>query len=107
MENLNKEIIIDLTVGKEQLNESYLAQFGTAIELILQRMFGLNDLGFKLRGPTSSVDKFIRTLEKEREYARTFRRLGLDNPSVLNNKWQLDKAVGEFEKATGIKWPLK
>ena len=100
-------IVIDLGVRKDQINESFLSQFGTAIELILKRMFGLNDLDFKLRGPRNSVDKFIRTLEKERDYARTLRRLGLDNPSSLGSKWQLDKAVKEFEKTTGIKWPLK
>lgn len=100
-------IIIDLNVSGDQINETYYAQLGTAIELMLQRMFGLNDLGFKIRGPRNSVDKFIRTLEKERDYARTMRRLGLDNPSIMNNKWQLDKAVKEFERETGIKWPLK
>lgn len=106
MNDLKQEIVIDLTVDKEQLNESYLAQFGTAIELILQRMFGLNDLGFKLRGPQSSVFKFIKTLEQEQRYADALIRSGLGNPSALN-KGQLDNAVRDFEKTTGIKWPLK
>ena len=100
-------IIIDLGVGKDQINESFLRQFGTAVELILKRMFGLNGLDFKLRGSRNSIDKFIDTIRSERDYADTIRRLGLTDSSVLNSKSKLQQAVSEFEKVTGIKWPLK
>ncbi len=100
-------IIIDLSVKKDQINESFLAQFGTAVELLLKRMFGLNDLGFKLRGPKNSVDQFVRTIERERKYAEALKASGLSSASTLNNRSKLEKAVREFEKMSGIKWPLK
>ena len=33
-------IIIDLSVKKSQINESFLRMFGASIELILKKMFG-------------------------------------------------------------------
>tara|TARA_Y100000310_G_scaffold345668_1_gene468016 strand:+ start:6397 stop:6717 length:321 start_codon:yes stop_codon:yes gene_type:complete len=101
------KVVIALPKNKNQINESFLRQFGFAIEMIIKNMFGLNNLNFRVRGPKNSVEKLIQTLEKEQEYAESFRRLGLTNPSVINNKYKLQAAVGEFEKTTGIKWPLK
>jgi len=100
-------IVIDLSIGRDQINESFLRMFGASIELIIKRMFGLNNLDFKFRGPRDSLDKLGDTIAKEREYIKSFSRLGLNNPSVINDKWKLQQAINAFEKETGIKWPLK
>jgi hypothetical protein len=100
-------IVINLGVAKDQINESWLTQFGTAIELLLKRMFRLNNLDFALRGPKNSVDQFVRTIKKEREYASALKAAGLTSSHALSNKSNLEQAVKKFEKMTGIKWPLK
>ncbi len=111
MKKLNEDqlvpIIIDLNVSGDQINESFLRSFGAAIELIIKRMFGLNGLNFNVRGPQNSVQKLANTIRKETEYMRAFNRFGLSNPSVVNNRHKLEKAIREFEKQTGIKWPIK
>jgi len=99
-------IVIDLGVAKDQINESYLTQFGTAIELLLKRMFGLNNLDFMLRGPKNSVDQLIRTMGKERKYARALKLSGLTDSKTRMHKQSLQSAVSKFEKLSGIKWPI-
>ena len=106
MKEQNETIIIDLS-PKQQLNESFLRQFGTAIELIIKRMFGLNNTEFKFRGPRTSVGELARTLGAERKYIEAMKKAGLSDPSVLSSKHRLDRAIASFEKQTGIKWPLK
>jgi len=100
-------IVIDLTVSGEQINESFLRSFGAAIELIIKRMFGLNALDFKVRGPKNAVAKLADTIGREADYISALADSGLNNPSVINNKWKLQKAIKDFENQTGITWPLK
>jgi len=107
VDNLQKEIIIDLTVGKKQLDESFLRMFGSAIELIIKRMFGLNNLNFKVKGSRSNIKKFVNTLSKESSHLRALKDYGLDNPSTLRTRAALAKAVSGFESSTGITWPFK
>lgn len=111
MKKLNEDqlvpIIIDLNVSGDQINESFLRSFGAAIELIIKRMFGLNGLNFQARGPASPLRQLADTLVKEKEYIEAFNRFGLNNPSVINNRHRLEKAIRDFENQTGIKWPLK
>ena len=107
MDGQRKEIIIDLDTKKEQMNESFLLQMGTAIELLLKRMFGLNNLDFKIRGPKSSVNKFALAVAGEKAYMDALRKHGLNDPAVLNSRWRLQRAVTNFEKDTGIRWPFK
>jgi hypothetical protein len=107
VDDLKQEIVIDLTVDKEQLNESFLRQMGTAIELLLKRMFGLNNLGFQVRGSKSSIRDFAATVAQESSYMKALQRHGLSDPSTFRSKADLDRAVSKFETSTGIKWPLK
>jgi|TARA_A100001515_G_scaffold139494_1_gene134183 hypothetical protein len=100
-------IVIDLSVGKDKIDESFLRMFGAGIELLIKRMFGLNDLNFKFRGSKNALDRLADTLRQETAYMEAYRRAGLNNPSVLKNKWRLQRAVKDFESQTGIKWPLK
>mgnify|MGYP003627933702 CR=1 FL=1 len=100
-------IVIDLNVSGDEINESFLRIFGKSIELVLKRMFGLNEIPFTFRGPKNKVAEFINTLKHEKQYIEKFGALGLNNPSTWQSKHKLGRAVAEFEKSTGIKWPLK
>lgn len=111
MKNLQEDkltpIVIDLTIPQDQINESFLRMFGASIELIIKRMFGLNNLNFKMRGNQNALTRFADTLNKEVDYIKAYQRAGLDKPSVLNSKWKLDRAIRDFETSTGIKWPIR
>ena len=102
MDNLQKEIVIDLTMGKKQLDESFLRMFGSAIELILKRMFGLNNLN----GTRSNVRKFVNTLSRESSHLKALKKYGLNDPSTFRTRSALERSVRDFESATGITWPF-
>ena len=100
-------ITINLNVQKDQINESFLRMFGHQIELLLKRMFGLNELDFNVRGPSKTVNKFLDTIRHEKDHIRMLGDLGLFDQDTWNSKYKLDRAVREFESTTGIKWPIK
>ena len=112
MDTLNEEqlvrIEIDLDKLKEnQLNESFLAMFGSTIKILLQTMFGEQHVPAILRGRRSDVDAFARTLGSEKNYLQSVAKNGLDNPKTFQNKSKLEMAIKNFEAETGLIWPFK
>tara|TARA_Y100000310_G_C20565748_1_gene755384 strand:- start:739 stop:1080 length:342 start_codon:yes stop_codon:yes gene_type:complete len=105
-------VVINLNTHKEgALNESWLAMFGGAIEMILKRMFDGDtgvSRGFRtaVRGTPSQVSAFGDALGKEKKYMETFLKHGLNDPRSFNSKADLNKAIANFERETGIKWPF-
>ena len=44
---------------------------------------------------------------KERDYYKVYKKYGLDNPKTYRSKYRLKRAIHDFERKTGMKWPLK
>ena len=105
-----RPIVINLNANKEGLvNESWLAMFGGAIEMVLKRMFGgvkPYKSNFSVTGTPTQVSTFGSALGKEKKYMETFLKHGLNDPRSFSSKAELNKAVSEFERETGIKWPF-
>ena len=104
-------IVINLNANKEGLvNESWLAMFGGAIEMVLKRMFGgVKPYGgskFSVRGSPTQVAAFGSALGKEKNYMETFLKYGLNDPRSFSSKAELNTAIANFEGETGIKWPF-
>jgi hypothetical protein len=105
-------IIINLNAHKEgMLNESWLSMFGGAIEMILKGMFDGDtgvSRGFRtaVRGTPSQVAAFGDALGKEKNYMETFLKHGLNDPRSFSSKTDLNSAIANFERETGIKWPF-
>ena len=100
-------IVIDFT--QKTLNESFLTTFGYGAKEILSRLLG-GDVGLnniRIRGTRSDIGAFAKALQKEENYMRQLRATGLGDPSVLDTKYKLEKAVKEFEASTGLIWPFK
>jgi hypothetical protein len=111
-EGLNEEqlvtTVIDLEKLKsEEVNEIFLAQFGGAIELILNAMFNTRPLPVAITGVPRDVSAFAGALGGEKKYLEAAKKYGLNHPSTYKNKAKLSNAVKKFEKQTGIKWPFK
>jgi len=112
-------IIIDLTVAKKQkMNESFLRMFGGAIKWILKSMFGEKSPikeenqentspPFKVRGTEEEVDSFVKAIVGEKQYIENYLEYGIANKKTREKKYQLDDAVENFEKTTGLIWPIK
>ncbi len=101
-------IVIDLGVNRRgEINESWLAQFGGAIKMILQRMFGGDFVPVSVRGNKREIDHFANALQKEKNYIKAMNSYGLNNPNTYRSRSALDNAISKFERGTGIKWPFK
>ena len=115
-QKLDEEIIennvIDLHMAKRgELDESQLAAFGSQIKLMLAQMFpgDSSPFGppFKIRGTRKEIDSFAQAMSKERKYMDSYIKHGLDNPRTYRNRYSLERAIRDFERTTGIKWPVK
>jgi hypothetical protein len=99
-------IVIDFG-EKDLMNESWLKMLGFGIKSILGAMFGGSAIPVTVKGSTSDVRSFAKTLGREKSYMDTYRRYGLDNSQTYKSKYKLDKATKDFTRKTGIKWPFK
>jgi len=105
-------IVIDLNINKTGvLAEAWLSMFGGAVEMFLRAMFGGSSGPFQSRysvkGTPTQVAAFGDALGKEKKYMEAFLKYGLNDPRSFNSRAALNKAVANFERETGIKWPLK
>jgi len=103
-------VVIDLGAARRgELDESYLVSLGGQIEYVLRRMFNPGSMGgiLKLKGNNTEIEAFMKALGAEKKYLDSFIKHGLDNPRTLRNRSWLDRASGNFEKSTGLKWPFK
>ena len=110
MSDALQPIVINLNANKEKLiNEAWLAMFGGAIEMLLKSMFG-SPKGFTSKysiiGTAPQVAAFGDALGKEKKYMEAFLKHGLNDPRSFSSKAALNRSVANFERETGIKWPL-
>lgn len=111
MSKINEEKIapIEIDLSSSRLDEKSLLVMAAQIETLLKFMFGGSNafIPFKLRGTDSQVSSFARAIGNERRYLQSFERHGLSDPRTLGNRHRLERAVANFERETGIKWPFK
>tara|TARA_R100000808_G_C2137037_1_gene145233 strand:- start:1285 stop:1608 length:324 start_codon:yes stop_codon:yes gene_type:complete len=100
-------LAIDLNIAKKgELNESWLTMFGGAVETVLSRMFTNTSIPLTVRGTPSQVASFGEALGKEKKYMEAFKKHGLNDPRTFKSRHDLEKAVANFERETGLKWPF-
>ncbi len=104
----NAKVVIDFEKMKNKsIEESFLKMFGGAIETLLGRMFGSNNIPVTLKGKRGDIEQFLNVLQNEKRYARDYQKYRGDFQSLLKNKKDLDDAISKFENKTGIPYPLK
>lgn len=103
-----EQLILDFT----KLDEG-LAEEGAKLKGALMRMLGLSDY-FKLfpvpsaiRGTSSQVSSFQKAAIGEKQYMKAVEKHGLNNPATFASRSRLESAIKNFERETGMKWPLK
>jgi len=108
-DNSLNSIDIDLNAAHDgELNEGYFTALGGQIELLMKVMFGGSAaIPVSIRGTRGQLDSFTKTLAGEKRYMDAFNRYGLGDKRTFASKHRLDSAVANFERATGLKWPLK
>lgn len=113
-------LTIDLTTTKITLNESAtLRKFAADLKIILRTV--LSNEAYRalvseereeeqpkiiIKGSKKDIKAFADTLEKEKQYAKDYLEHGLGSEAVSDTKLELEKSIHNFEKTTGIKWPI-
>ena len=109
MSNINEEQIttIDINLNPETIDEGYLGALGNQIKLLLKMMFGRSLISARFRRTKDQISSFARALGNEKRYLNSFEKNGLTDPRTMRNRHKLERAVANFERETGIKWPFK
>ena len=103
---------IDLNAVKsETLNESMYSQFGATVKMWLRTLLGGRPFHtapkFKISGSKGDIDSFIKTIGSQTKYIKAASALGLDDPRTFMNKSRFQTALRNFERQTGVKWPVR
>jgi hypothetical protein len=105
-----QKIHFDLERMKSQhLNESFTAQLGMQIQLLLNNMFGGSMLPadyVSVSGQPDDVAAFANAVGSEKNFIETASKYGLGDPRTYRDKAKLTGAVSSFERTTGLKWPF-
>jgi hypothetical protein len=108
---MQKDIHINLeSLKRNTLTESAVVKMAADIKYLLYHLMGPREYfgrNIRVTGNRSDLEKFQDVISKEKKYMDAYLKHGLNDSRVLNNRFRLEKAVYNFEKETGIKWPLK
>ena len=101
--------VIDLGARRKgKLNESYLTSFGAVVGNALERLLAGMDLNnLKVKGTPQEIESFLATLGAEKRHLEYLMRNGYDDPRTDASAKAVLQAAVDFEKMTGLKWPLK
>jgi hypothetical protein len=110
MQNLEEDKIVEIVIDlspENRLDESWLRMFGFWTKQVLGAMFGGAKIPVKIKGSKSDVEGFAKALGREKRYMDSLKKYGLNNPKTYKDKLKLNKAIKEFTRKTGLKWPFK
>jgi len=105
---MNEPTVINL--NEKRIDESWMSMFGAQMQFMLDQM-GFMNVGrpskMSIRGLPSQIQSFAGALMGEKAHMQAASRYGLNDPKTYQSRMSLDRAVRNFEKATGIKYPIK
>tara|TARA_Y100001973_G_C5190846_1_gene330882 strand:- start:578 stop:913 length:336 start_codon:yes stop_codon:yes gene_type:complete len=106
-------IEINLNIKQtENLDEGVVhvapAALGDAVKIALWDMFGYQSApSIDLRGTPQQISAFVTALSGEKKYMDSIMSNGLDSPMTYKSKYSLENAISNFERETGLEWPIK
>ena len=108
---INEENTLNLNSG-DLVQEYYAARQGAKLKSTILKMLGFKDYSrifdvSNITGTRSQVDSFTRAVGGEKRYMKAVEKYGLNNPRTYASKSKLNTAVRNFERETGMKWPIK
>ena len=73
----------------------------------MKKMFGGQQVPIIVKGTPREIRAFAKAMIREKDYYKVYKKYGLDNPKTYRSKYRLKRAIYDFERKTGMKWPLK
>ena len=99
------KFVFDFT-NKNKLTEGFIRTFGITLKGLLRKMFGGEKVPIIVKGSPKEIRAFARALVREKDYYKVYQKYGLNDPKTYRSKYRLKRAIYDFERKTGIKWPL-
>jgi hypothetical protein len=109
-EEINEE---DAILDFSKLEEGPIVRQREKLKRALMQFLGFNDYFRlfppvnKIRGSSSQVSSFRNAAVNEKQYMKAVDKHGLNDPKTFASKTRLNTAVRNFERETGMKWPLQ
>lgn len=85
----------------------YHYTFGVTLKQLMQKMFGGERVPILVKGTMKQVKAFARALVHEKDYYKYYKKYGFTDPKTYRSRYRLQQAIRQFERRTGMKWPLK
>ena len=101
------KFVFDFTESNRLDEATFMGTFGITLRQLLEKMFGDNKVPILVKGSPREIRAFAKALVHERDYYKVYKKYGLDDPKTYRSKYRLKRAIHDFERKTGIKWPLK
>jgi hypothetical protein len=103
---IKEKIIIDL--NSKMLNEKLYTQFSYKVNRLLLDLFDSGiEISPTIRGTQAQIESFFKALRGEKRYMDSYINNGLSDSRTMMNKRDLERAVSNFERETGLRWPFK
>jgi|8_EtaG_2_1085327.scaffolds.fasta_scaffold116274_2 hypothetical protein len=91
----------------DNLTENYLRSFSFKLKEILKAMIAGRHLPLSVRGEKQKLEAFAKALDNERKYILILQDVNAADPRAMSQRHELENSMAEFEKQTGIKWPVR
>ena len=108
-------ITIDLNIANTDAEPEVLTEifgaFASITNWLLKSTMGIDFKSWavpvRFKGSRSQLSSFERAFRGERKYMRAAKKYGLDNPRTYKSKSALNRSIRDFERTTGMKWPIE
>lgn len=108
MNPIKEDKMVETSVNLDSsINEQYLKAFAHKVEEILKAMLTGRHAPVSVKGEKGKVEAFARALGSEERYIKILQDSSPTDPQSMEMRHQLESAIANFEKSTGIKWPVR
>lgn len=108
MHSINKDKIAEYNIHfSSRLSEQYMKDFAYKVGQILKAMTTGRHAPVSVTGEADKVKAFARALGYEEKYIKALQESNMSNPDTMSLRHELESAIADFEKSTGIKWPVR
>ena len=108
MHSINEDKITKCSIDfSSNLSEQYLKDFAYKVGQILKAMTTGRHAPVSITGEADKVKAFAKAIGYEKKYISALLESNINNPNTMTLRHELESAIADFEKSTGIKWPVR
>lgn len=103
----NNHVSLDLNQKGKLMENFNPSEIANSIRMVVSALSGMGPIpNLSVSGTSSQVSTFIELIAREKRVYDAYVRYGLNDPRTHQNRSQLQFAAAQFERETGIKYPI-